>query len=130
MRKLRCALSAGVAALLFSLPSAGKGDLKEITKPHLGVYECTEAHFGEMDCLGRFSYIRLELKSDDTYILHFCEREGKPQTQSGQYTYDCQQGTLLLQGGGFKREFPLEKGVLTVVIPFGDRTLGLKFEQK
>lgn len=130
MKKLRCALSAGVAALLLSLSNAGKGDLKEITKPYLGVYECTEARFGERDCLERFSYIKLELKADETFLLHFCEQGGKKQMQEGRYHYDHTRGVLRLEGGGMKREFPLEKGILTVVIPFGERTIGLKFEQK
>ena len=130
--RLKSSLLAGLMALAF-FPNMRKGELKDITKPHLGIYECTEAKLNERDYLDRFRYIHLELKSDETFLLHYCEKGGKKRTEQGKYTYDRKKGTVTLQGGagGFlKREFPLNEGILTVVIPFGEQTLGLKFEQK
>ena len=130
--RLKSSLLAGLMALAF-FPNFRKGELKDVAKPYLGIYECTEAKFNEEDYLNRFSYIHLELKSDETFLLHYCEKGGKKRTEQGKYTYDREKGTVTLQGGVgsfLKREFPLREGILTVVIPFGEQTLGLKFEQK
>ena len=129
MMKLKSTVVAGIAAMLFSCGGA-KEELKDIVKPHVGMYECTEARLGEREYLDKFDYIHLELKSDETFILHYCEKGGKKQRQEGQYRYDREKGTLTLLGGGLEREFPFVEGVLTVVIPLGGRTIHLKFEQK
>ena len=129
MIKLKSTLAAGIAALLLSCGGA-KEDLKDIAKPHLGIYECTEARLGERELLDRFSYIELELKSDEKFILHYCEKEGEKQQQEGSYRYDKEKGVITLLGGGMERDFPFSDGVLMVVILLGGRTIHLKFEQK
>ena len=130
MKKVKSSLLAGVVTLLLACSFGGKGDLKEITKPYLGVYECTEARVGEREYLDRFSKLDLELKENGEFILYYCEKDGKPQTQTGRYEYDKESGTLTLLGGGIKRAFPLQGGILTAVIPIGGQTIHLKFEQK
>ena len=129
MKKVKSSLLAGVVTLLLACSCGGKGDLKEISKPYLGVYECTEVRVGEKEFLDRFSKLDLELK-DGGFILYYCEKDGKPQTQTGRYEYDKESETLTLLGGGVKRAFPLQGGVLTAVIPIGGQTIHLKFEQK
>ena len=130
MKRLRSSLAAGLAALCIATSGIGKGELEDIAKPHLGVYECTEARMGDKDYLERFSYIHLELKADDRFVLYYCEKEGKKQVQKGWYNYDKGKGIVTLQGGGLKREFPLAEGIITAVIPIGGYTVQLKFEQK
>jgi hypothetical protein len=130
MKKVKSSLLAGISALFLACSRGGKGDLKEIVKPYLGVYECTDARVGERAYLDRFSKLDLELKENGEFIVYYCEKDGKPQTQTGRYEYDKERETLTLQGGGIKRAFPLQCGVLTVVIPIGGQTIHLKFEQK
>jgi hypothetical protein len=130
MKKLKSSLAAGVVALLLSCSTVVKGELKDIAKPHLGVYECTEARMGDKEYLERFSYVHLELKADETFLLYYCEKEGEKHIQKGRYHYDKEKGVITLSGGGMKREFPLSEGVLTIVIPLGAQTIHLKFEQK
>ena len=130
MKKIKSSLLAGLFALLLTCSCGGKGDLKEIAKPYLGVYKCTDARVGEREYLDRFSKLDLELKENGEFIVYYCEKDGKPQTQTGRYEYDQESETLTLQGGGIKRAFPLQSGVLTVVIPIGGQTIHLKFEQK
>ena len=130
MKKIKSSLLAGVFALLLTCSCGGKGDLKEIAKPYLGVYKCTDARVGEREYLDRFLKLDLELKENGEFIVYYCEKDGKPQTQTGRYEYDKESETLILQGGGIKRAFPLQSGVLTVIIPIGSQTIHLKFEQK
>ena len=130
MIKLRCSLVAGLTALLLSCSGGRKESLKEIAKPYLGIYECTDARVGEQEYLSRFDRVELELQEDGVFLLHYCEKNGKPQTQKGRYRYDSERGELTLLGGGIEREFPLSEGVLTVTILLGGRTIHLKFEQK
>ena len=69
MKKVKSSLLAGVVTLLLACSFGGKGDLKEISKPYLGVYECTEARVGEREYLDRFSKLDLELKENGEFIL-------------------------------------------------------------
>ena len=130
MKKVKSSLLAGIAALWLLYGGMAKKELKDIAKPYLGVYECTEARLGGKEYLSRFTSLHLELKADDTFLLHYCEKGGEKHTQEGRYSYDKEKGTITLQGGGFEREFPLSEGILTVVVPMGGQTVKLTFEQK
>ena len=126
---LKSSLLAG-AVVLLSVWNMRAGGLKEIAKPYLGVYECTEAKWNEEDYLARFSYVQLELKEDGTFLLHYAETDGKRKTEKGRYTYDERKGLLTLSGGGLRRQFPIKDGVLTVHLVFGDKNLIMQFQQK
>ncbi|MBO5737579.1 MAG: hypothetical protein J6S04_07195 [Clostridia bacterium] len=130
MIKLKSSIAAGLVALLLSCAGGVKGELKDIAKPHLGMYECTEARMGDREYLDRFSYIHLELKADETFVLYYCEKDGKKRTQEGRYRYDKEKEVVTLLGGGVEREFPLSEGVLTITFSLGGHTVQLKFEQK
>lgn len=134
MRKnvLKSSALVGVMSLLL-LPNFRFGSLKEITKPYLGVYECVEAKLGEKDYLGYFEEICLELKSDGSFTLCYCEKNGEKKKEIGKYKYDPKKKTVTLIGGAgdfIKREFSLSAGVLTVTVRVGDKILNLQFEQK
>ncbi len=131
--KLKSSLFVGAAALLFSFPALQKGELTDIAKPYLGVYDCTEARLSEKDLLERFDDIRLELKAKGEYVLYFKEKGGKVKKVKGKYRYDKDKETLTLHlpnSPFMHRAFPLKKGVLTVSVPYGDKILILQFEQK
>ena len=131
--RLKSSLFAGLMCLLTFLPGLKKQELKEITKPHLGVYECTEIQWKEEDLLNRFSRLSLELKTDEEFVLHYCEKGAKSKTERGKYVYDRENGTITLIGGVgglFKRDFPLSNSILTVSVPVGGDILILKFKQK
>ncbi len=127
--KLKSSILVGALSLLLLL-SPSKGELSDITKPYLGVYECTQATLGEKDCLERFSYVRLQLKDEENYVLSYQEKKGKRKQIQGKYSYDKQRGVVTLKDerGVFKREFPLQEGRLTVSLPIGGKMLVLQFE--
>ncbi|MBE5747035.1 MAG: hypothetical protein E7352_02530 [Clostridiales bacterium] len=131
--KLRSSLLVGAAVLLFSFPNFKKGELTDIAKPYLGVYECTDAKLGEEDILPRFDSVKLELKDKGEYTLYFKEKGGKAEKVEGKYRYDKANKTITLYLPNrrlIRRAFPLGKGVLTVTVPYGDKTLRMQFEQK
>lgn len=130
---LKSSLAAGLTALLLLFPNFRKGSLTEIAKPYLGVYECRQATLGDEEYLDRFSYIELELSPKGKYTLYYCEKEGEKQKLEGKYRYDESRKTLTLffrENGLLKRDFPLDKGVLTITLPLNGETLVMQFEQK
>ena len=132
-RIIKSSMLAGLATLLFALPNFKKGELKDIAKPHLGIYECKIARIDEVDYLSRFSYIRLELKDGGKYELTYREKQGGEKRKTGKYRYDEKKETLTLyldDVGLVKKEFPLKKGILSVHITLGEKTMQLQFEQK
>lgn len=105
--------------------------LKEITNPHLGIYECKQAELSGKDYLEYFDYIHLELKPEGEFLLHYREKDGESKEETGKYEYDRETGTLTILGKGtFQREFSLKEGILTISVPLGAQTLTLTFEQK
>ena len=131
--KLKTSILSALATLLFVFSAVKSHGLKDITKPYLGQYECKSATLGDKEYLESFSYIRLELKPDETFSLYYCPKDGKAKEEQGQYSYDPKTGELLLSIGRndeIKRKFPLKEGELTVSLRLGGKTLVMKFEQK
>ncbi len=131
--KVKSSLLAGAAALLFSFSALQKGELTDIAKPYLGIYDCTEARLSDKDLLERFDDVKLELKAKGEYVLYFKEKGGKTKRVKGKYHYDREKEIVTLHvphSRVIRREFPLKKGVLTVSVPYGDKILILQFEQK
>ena len=130
---MRSSVLAGVSALLFSVSSIKTGELTDITKPYLGIYECTQANLNEENLLERFDDLKLELKDKGEYLLYYKEKGGKRKKMKGKYHYDKDKETVILQLPYTRiihREFPLEKGILVVSVPYGGKTLRLEFTQK
>ncbi len=134
--KLKSSILAGVCAIFTIFPNFSaikNGDIKEITKPHLGVYECKQAQLGEKDLLEDFSGIYLELKDTQHFVLYYEDKEGQKNKREGKYHYNKKEQTIMLQLEGeypFKRSFPLKNGQIIVSFPVGSRQLRLIFEQK
>ena len=72
--KLHSSLLVGAVSLLLAFPGLPKGDLTDIAKPYLGVYECVEANLGEKDLLCGFDGITLELKDKGEFVLYYKEK--------------------------------------------------------
>lgn len=122
-------------ALLFAFPALNvwrTGTLTGITKPYLGEYECVQAEFDGKDMLEAYTFIRLELKKDNTFKLTFKDKEGEIRNEEGDYSYDESSQTITMRLRSFrfiKRKFPLSKGVLTIEMPIGEKNAVLRFEQ-
>ena len=107
--------------------------LKDITKPYLGEYECTQALFGDVDYLNALEDVSLTLEKENKFILTFCEKGKEKQTLKGVYEYNKDRETITLKSvdkNYFKREFPLKKGILYITVGIGEKTLSLQFKQK
>lgn len=132
---MKITLKSSILAGLCALCALGKSSsLKDISKPYLGEYECKQATYGEKDYLEDFTYIRMELQSNDRFVLSYCDKLTNKKNQvEGEFTYDAQTNTVTLQLGDdacIKRQFPLKDGVLLVVTTLGNKILQLRFEQK
>jgi hypothetical protein len=125
---------ATVACLVTMLFSGWKNNsLKEITKPYLGEYACTQAMFGGEDFLNGFEYITLALEKDNNFTLTFCEKEKTKQIHKGKFSYNEKKQTIALKGAkkmGFQKEYPIKNGEIFITIGMGKLSLALKFEQK
>ena len=64
------------AVLLCGCDTREMSTLPDLSKPYAGMYECTELTLGGEDALGRFDFVRLELKGDETFALNY--RRGHP----------------------------------------------------
>lgn len=131
--KIKSSLLAGAGVLLFSFSSVKTGELTDITKPYLGVYDCTQAQFGEENLLDTFDDLKLELKGKGEYVLYYKESGKKAKRIKGKYRYDKDSESITLclpNGPCIRRNFPLQKGVLTITVPYKNNTLHLQFEQK
>ncbi len=129
--RLKSSIFVGIATLATLFANFKTGSLKDIAKPHLGVYECKHATLGKEDVLSDFADLRLELLPDGGFTLFYQKKEGKRRQLRGEYVYDRAKGVLTLRGEeGFERQFPLTNGKLTVNLPIGEKTLVLQFEQQ
>lgn len=131
--KLKYSFCAALVATLLALPACGNGSLKDVTKPYLGEYECKSATLGEKDYFDNFSFIRLELKKDNEFVLSYSAKNGQKGEEAGKYVYDEKEETLTITYGDFgvlKRKFPLKNGEIYVTLPIGTQTLSMKFARK
>ena len=131
--KIKSSLLVGIITLLALFPNFRSGSLKDVAKPHLGIYECTQAKLDGQDYLERFTSIILELKTEDEFVLHYAEKGGAKKQETGKYVYDREAQKIKLMGGAgnfFKHEFPLKEGVLTIELQIGTQALTMRFKHK
>ena len=130
---LKSSVLAGLLSLFMSFSSIKDSSLTDISKPYLGEYECKEAVFDGEDYLKNFSYIRLELKRNETFTLSYCDKEKRKDKVEGKYVYDEEAKTICLlsvNGEGIKRSFPFENGKINITLSIAKKMLILQFEQK
>ncbi len=84
------------AALLCGCDVREMSTLPELSKPYTGIYECTELSLGGKDALGRFEFVRLELKGDETFALTYRTAEGGEGSMEGEYTMDLERSEVTL----------------------------------
>ena len=110
------------AALLCGCDTHEMSSLPELTKPYTGIYECTELTLGGEDALGRFEYVRLELKGNETFALFYRTAEGNEGGVDGEYQMDLERGEVTLSKKTLLRTvshtFTVEKGTI-----YGDLNL-------
>lgn len=119
------------ALLLFS--ACDKTNLKDVTKPYVGGYECISAKLNDTDYLSHFKYIRLQLENDDEFTLYYLTKQGYKGDEEGEYRYNKDKNSITFYHIGdyvVHREFPIENGILYITLPLGAKTLALQFEQK
>ena len=129
--KLKSSILAGLCTLSMLV---GNSSLKDIAKPYLGEYECNQAIYGDKTYLEDFEYIKIELRSDNTYILTSKDKKtGKKMQMEGEYSYDEKRKEITFQLGNkefIKRKFTLKDGVLLMVTTIGSKVLQMEFRQK
>ena len=136
MRKfvLKSSVLTGILSLFFALAPLRTGSLNDITQPYLGEYECKSATYGKKDILGDFSYVMLELKADETFVLRYADKKGERKGEErGTYVYDKERERITFQlnkKGDWKREFSLKDGGIFIALKMGNKTLSITFEQK
>ena len=131
---IKSSLLVGILSLFLAFSPMRSGGLKDITKPYLGEYQCKNATYGKQDILEGFSYVIIELKADETFVLRYADKEGKKKgEEKGTYVYDEKKETIsfkLDKKSDWKREFPLKKGEIVISLKMGNKPLVLTFEQK
>ena len=131
---LKSSILAGLLSLFLACSTFCTGEISDITKPYLGEYECKSATYGQRDILEDFSYIVLDLKKDETFVLRYADKKGLLKgEQTGTYVYDKEKEKISLQIDGksdWKREFPIQKGELVISLPIGGKTFTTTFQQK
>ncbi len=136
----RAALAAAMAILCLSVCLCACGcraeelsSLREFSKPYLGAYECTEAHFGGRDLLKDFPSVVLTLEDGGECVLEAISASGTKRTAKGRYEYG--EGSNLLftasvRGKQYTKKVVYQDGSFVVEQMFAGRKLFLKFEAR
>lgn len=114
-------------------PNGKKGELKSITRPYLGEYECTRALLGDRDYLEDFDYVRLELRSKDEYVLRYRKKGKKEGQTDGKYRYEEGTDKLILEldeRGLVTKEGSFQVGMLTFFVPLSTKNFLVQFERE
>lgn len=126
-------ISALLLPTLFSVNAEKMGGLKEITKPYLGGYECTDARLGSRDLAAEFDDLRLELEGNGTYRVTYVKKGEKKTVRKGRYEYDEKANAVVLKtkykGKTRKKSFPIENGAIEIEVPMMRKILYLRFEK-
>lgn len=123
-----------LCCLLFCSNAWSKdGELKDISRPYLGTYECEELYFAGEDLIGKFAFLKVELKTDGGCVYYREKKSRSTKKIPFTYEYNREKKELWASGqwGIFKIEksFPLKKGEIHVVIPIANLTLKAKFKK-
>ena len=121
-------------AVASSVEFVVKNDLKEITRPHLGFYECKKLFFGKKNILRQFKYITVELAADGQMILRYKLKGGKNGESRCEYAYDEKSGEFSVTSEkglmGLSCDVTLKKGKMTIFSKFGNKNLVMQLDQK
>ena len=119
------------AVLLCGCDTREMSTLPDLSKPYAGTYECTELTLGGEDALGRFDFVRLELKGDKTFALNYRTAEGNEGGIDGEYHMDTERGEITLSKKTLLRTvshtFTVEKGTIYGDVNFNGELLHAEF---
>ena len=107
--------------------------LKDITKPYLGEYECKSVTLGGRDMLDSFTSIKLYLQPDDTFLLSYKTKLEEVGQQKGTYSYNKEEGSIVFsskENGGLQRAFPIKNGAMDIVVSIAGKQLHVQFIRK
>ncbi len=130
-KNLGVALSALFLVVLSGCSVAQLTSLRAFSQPWIGVYECTEAYYGEENV---FSYVReilLTLEADDRFTVQIMPRLGTTIRGAGNYEYSEETGTITfwISSGGQTRRCStvMQDGEFLLSHSFGEKTMRLRF---
>ena len=116
------------------LTMVAKNELKDITRPYLGFYECKKLFFGKKNILKQFKYITVELTANGEMVLRYKLKAGKKGESRCDYVYDEESGKIAVVSEkglmGLSCDATLQKGKMTVFSKFGNKNLVMQLEQK
>ena len=122
-----------LSPFLFANMRTDEDGLKDIAKPYVGTYECTQLMLGGEDCLEKFDYFRIELTGDGRFIVRIKDKKGKKHGGEAAYEYDTQSKRFFLVQktwiGIKKIPFEIDGGELFLFTRFGPKILSLKLER-
>lgn len=113
--------------------SEDKSGLKDVAKPHAGVYECEELVIGGIDRTDSFAYFRAELTLDGKLRLTSKDKNGHKRKTEAAYKQDRSSGRFYIIDekylGDRKFEFEFQGGELCVCAKIGDKILVMKLKR-
>lgn len=137
MKRKFLIISVLCALLLLLLPACDArktSSLKDITKPYVAQYECTEATLGGEDLLEKFDYIKINLANKNTMEIIYKPKEGERKIIKAPYKFDSSTRELSAEigilGHKIKQTVKVEKGKFTVSKAIGKKQLIMKFKTK
>lgn len=107
------------------------GSLSEFSHPYAGEYVCETLTLGGNDCLEKFEYVKLTLKSGGSFELIYKTERGAEGGYRGEYKVapEGDKITLTAKRGSrtVARTFPMEQGAILINLQFGGKLLYAKF---
>lgn len=94
------------------------GNLKDVSKPYTGIYECEKLSLGGKDMTDAFEKVTLELKGDGSFEIFYRTAAGGEGGYEGGYTLDETGGEITFSAMKGARQksftFPYEKGAVHI----------------
>lgn len=137
MKRKFILLSVFCALLLVLLPACDArktGSLRDITRPYIAQYECTEATLGGDDMLEKFDYIEIYLANKNNLEIIYKPKNGERKIVKAPYKFDLSTRELSAEigilGHKFRQAVKVENGKFTVSKTIGKKQLIMKFKAK
>ena len=133
--KIKSSIIASLISLLFLFPWIGKiqdHGLRDVVKPHLGIYECRLAQWGGQDYLEDFEFFKLELKKDNSFTITAKPKLGATRQGGGKYEYNEGRESIVFcaeNDSSLYREGQLKNGVIFLSVPIAGKTARFEFER-
>ena len=115
----------------FLLGNVKKSDLKAISKPYAGTYECKKMQYGERDLKEYVKCATLELKNDGTYVLIVELKNGKTRQSRGNYEVEGETIAFIdkTKKNAPRRVFSRKNDEIEVIVTLHGKTLYFLFSR-